>query len=680
MSGIPEGDPGALRSAARAFRASGAQMREHTSAVGVQAVGFVMSWRGIASLAHGAAAAGTARDLSVADTALSAAAGATEVLADALEQAQEEARQVLAQIAQAEASAASLAEAQASAPGPQARLLSYEMNEARSQIGSLHGALAAINERAEAARVAASREFERISAMAPLVRDAFGGEAALSSDAYAHDPRLALLIDTIARAGDASSPEELRAILGELSGSELAMVLEAAPGLALMLTETGLPRHTVPGSPEAALRQAMEVREADARIAAIAAVFEDLGPEQGMILGLLYPTVVGNLDGAPIPVRVAANRVHITGERQRVAQRVEDLETRLAALEQSLRAQTTQTPGVPNPAPLDRNALIEMHLIRQELEGLRPRLDLLTGFLDEQVRNPNFRLVPEAPRSIDRQFLVFDPRRDGLVAEIHGVIGERTRDVAIFVPGTGADMMGFESLSDRGAGFARAQSDGSLAAITWLGYDAPDSVPRDAPFNNYADAGGPALRDFVTGLGLDSDIDVTAAGHSYGGAVVGAAEREGMRVDNVIHVASAGASVDDISDYPHDARRYSLTAPGDLIGHVQGTLDAEPNDPGDNRGHGIDPDELPGVVRMETGRTDADDPHSDLLKGPGAHSDVFTPGSDAWNNIFNVMVGGEVTLYQPPDVDYYVAPPFVWRDTDHPMEDPDYMPPKLDVP
>jgi hypothetical protein len=79
-----------------------------------------------------------------------------------------------------------------------------------------------------------------------------------------------------------------------------------------------------------------------------------------------------------------------------------------------------------------------------------------------------------------------------------------------------------------------------------------------------------------------------------------------------------------------------MTAPGDLIGFVQGL----PSPPG--LGHGPDPDEFRCVVELPTGRLPSDpsvldedyDPPGDragsVIDGVSSHSEVFIRGSDAW--------------------------------------------------
>lgn len=674
MASIPKGDPGALRDAARTLDAASDALRHHATTLGRDALGHLGAWRGIASLAHAAAAAGLAREVSISSPALERAATACERLADELEAAQEEARHLLAQMAEAETTIASLEQRRSEAAAEDAgtvKLAMMAIVDTRSHLGSLAAQLAATEETANAARRAAEAAFESVTAMAPMVASALAANTNLDLSALVDDPRLALLVDTIARAGSVSSPDELRAILNELSVHELQMVLEAAPGLTVLLIRTGLPATPPRGSPEAMLKAALDgsVDPAE-RIALIQRAFATMSHGDAMKLALLYPVVVGNLNGAPIGARIAANRVHITGERQRVLERIESLERELQDIRDAM---TDSAPRMPTsryvPPHMD-----ELAAIYHALEEHRARLDVLTSFL-EPIANPRYGYEAGAPRRIDRQFLVFDPRADGLAAELHGYIDARTKHVAVLVPGTGAELDGFARIARRGASFATYDPTGSLATISWLGYDAPDSVLRDAGFNNYADAGGPALRDFVAGLGLAENVNVTVVGHSYGGAVVGAAEREGMRADNVIHVASAGASVDDISGYPHSSRRFSLTAPGDFIERVQGVADAAPGDSGDNVGQGLDPDRIPGVVRLETGRVNTGDPSSEMLRGWDAHSQPFDEKeSHAWRNIYSVMVGGEVYLYEEPRVTVRPGPLGPTVDVEYPMEDPSFDP------
>jgi len=71
----------------------------------------------------------------------------------------------------------------------------------------------------------------------------------------------------------------------------------------------------------------------------------------------------------------------------------------------------------------------------------------------------------------------------------------------------------------------------------------------------------------------------------------------------------------------------AMTAPADPIQLVQGL----PGGP-----HGADPDRMPGVVQLATGRYD----DGRLMAGPAAHTDVVNRmDSDAWRNLLAVITG-----------------------------------------
>lgn len=245
---------------------------------------------------------------------------------------------------------------------------------------------------------------------------------------------------------------------------------------------------------------------------------------------------------------------------------------------------------------------------------------------------------------VDRQIIAFDPNEDVLL-ELNGDL-RNASSVAVFVPGMNTTVEGSASNTETARQFV-AESDGEVAAITFLGGDFPKSefLPLallQASRSGYALHMAPRLAAFSHQLeheldGLGRDVPTTFIGHSYGGSILGTAEAAGLTADRTVYVAAAGAGVgvDDPSDW-HDAnphvQRFSLTAPGDFIGLVQGI----PFGP-----HGADPDELPGVVHLGTGHYADGRP----MAGISAHTDIINAvGSGSWRNILAVITGDDGAL------------------------------------
>ena len=230
--------------------------------------------------------------------------------------------------------------------------------------------------------------------------------------------------------------------------------------------------------------------------------------------------------------------------------------------------------------------------------------------------------------------------------------------VGILVPGSSAFVVtpastGTISARDRWRAGSR------LAMVVWAAGTFPGC---QAGRYRYPAELGRSLALFSLELRMELDREfgpvrrprVVAVGHSFGGAVVGEAERYGLAVDAVLHVASAGVGrVRDPYDFPDPRRpRYSMTAPGDLIGLVQGL----PTPPG--LGHGPDPDDFRCVTTLPTGRLPDDPAARDELGRPlgeragstiggvSSHSDVFIRYSDAWWGIYRFLVG---TVPPPPE-------------------------------
>ncbi|MGH2734706.1 MAG: hypothetical protein ACRDKZ_03920, partial [Actinomycetota bacterium] len=158
-------------------------------------------------------------------------------------------------------------------------------------------------------------------------------------------------------------------------------------------------------------------------------------------------------------------------ERTRQQQEVADLEQRIEELMSTVYETAPRAPGTRYIPPPE---LYEATELREQLAWEQNRLEILNRLADDLVANPRWGEIPGAPREITRQVLLFDPSEDGRIAELHGAMDDRTRDIGIFVPGAGADLNGFQVAATRAGGLAKESRDQSLALISWLGYDAPD--------------------------------------------------------------------------------------------------------------------------------------------------------------------------------------------------------------
>ncbi|MEU0794896.1 alpha/beta hydrolase [Amycolatopsis sp. NPDC005961] len=247
----------------------------------------------------------------------------------------------------------------------------------------------------------------------------------------------------------------------------------------------------------------------------------------------------------------------------------------------------------------------------------------------------------------NRQILKFDPSGNGRIAELVGHIEPGTRNVGLFVPGVNTQMSNFDAYAGLGRSLVAADPTGRTAMVVWADGVFPQNPVVQGPDASYAQAMAPDLKHFTDDLRGEisshagSDVTLTAIGHSYGGATVGLAETQGLDVDRVLHVESAGMghgvwSPADLPPSQAGVQRFSMTAPLDPIELAQGNawgLEWT------GIGHGADPDTFPGVTELETGRA-AD---GSQLWGLSSHSDVLKPGSESWTNMYRVLTSGPTT-------------------------------------
>ncbi|QFG68070.1 alpha/beta hydrolase [Ornithinimicrobium pratense] len=403
----------------------------------------------------------------------------------------------------------------------------------------------------------------------------------------------------------------------------------------------------------------------------VAAYWASLSELEQERLRLLYPTLVGNTDGIPLPDRAMANRwLLMDALRQELA-----VEAMLAA------APTTQeeeerrrdedawyVPGFWRDLTerwdqFHRDGIGQM-INRTEhpdllLDESRTRIALYEQMLHDEpvvLRED----LPGLPGD-QRMVILFDPRGDGRFAEYSGKLD--AQNLSVIVPGTGNDMAGMKDYNERFAGIAADHPD-DTAVITWLGGDMPNAIGADAPDNTYTSDNGHRLVTFVEGLRTVGDAQwLSLVGHSAGGAVVGFADKYGVEADAVLHVASAGTGtgMSDAALYPthtwagadgpeRDVRRYSQTAPGDPIilaqraGEIDDALDRVGLGLPEDIGHGYNPDTTPGFTPLDTGVWLEDGGArgntfraGDLVEGLESHDYVIRPGTTSWQNIIGVI-------------------------------------------
>lgn len=418
--------------------------------------------------------------------------------------------------------------------------------------------------------------------------------------------------------------DALRWALSHLTDEQFSALLAAAPEVAPLLMRRSDLAHDPRFAAVAAAASGAGGLDA---VAAVSAAFAVMSAADRAQLARLHPCFVGNLDGAPFADRILANRTAITSA-------LETERGRERALLDRLRELARSVPDISDPQTwggyVDPAAHQELALGALRLAQIRALKDRYHGLLTGTTRADGSDLPTRG-----HQVLLFDPA-GGRFAELIGTLGPATTSIGVLVGGTGTTVASMAEQRARAAGFV-AKGRGAVAMITYLGGPMPQQVAFDAVSTAYATAIAPRLRDFVAGIDRPAGATVTVLGHSYGGAVVGAAEAAGMVVDRVVHVESAGAGprVAAVHDYaaPHTPR-YSMTAPGDPIALVQGV-------PGGGNVHGADPDRLAGVVQLETGRVDHEDPTSALVAGWSSHDGVFAPGTTAWHNLYSVVAGDE---------------------------------------
>ncbi|GAB7183349.1 alpha/beta hydrolase [Kitasatospora sp. Ki12] len=305
---------------------------------------------------------------------------------------------------------------------------------------------------------------------------------------------------------------------------------------------------------------------ATATPADVAAFFAGLAPARQDALAVRHPLVVGNLDGAPVPLRYRANALALAAERTRELARAVD------------------------PA-----------LTPQDHAAARTRAERYRTLLDG-----------------GRQVLAFDPRGRGQVAEVYGDLTGAAR-TAVIVPGSDIDLLSFDRAGNpygTPAGMARALHEATgrqVAVIAWAGYTTPVGLGPDAATEDLARAGADRLTRLLDGLAATTrpQAPATVYCHSYGSVVCGLARPTPARASGVVVLGSPGMGVGSAADLDPRVPLWATARNGsDWIGDV-------PNVRLFGLGHGTDPT-APGFGARPLPAT-----------GSHGHNGYFAPGTDS---------------------------------------------------
>lgn len=348
-----------------------------------------------------------------------------------------------------------------------------------------------------------------------------------------------------------------------------------------------------------------------------AAWWGTLSKNQRAALAHDHPELVGPRDGLPTVDRDAANRVLLDRTRADLHKQLDDLHIQ---------------PGK-DPEPGSKLA--------QQLQDIKGKIRGVDAIYD--------RLNHPKPGQTQAYLLAFDPQGNGKAVVAAGNPDKAT-DVATYVPGTGSELSKISGDMDRSDRMLRAaQKAGSSApaVVTWLGYEAPDTLPHAAR-ESYADNGKAALSDFEDGLRAShpgTPAHNTVIGHSYGTTLVGHAARDGgLNADDLMFVASPGVGTNTADQLHLDGVNQT-----DIGQHVHSTV-AEHDmikitniDP-PLSGHHLDPLGPDPTKSDFGGQVFTSDPGT---KGPwyegglsgAAHSEYWSPGNKALENMGLIISG-----------------------------------------
>ncbi len=297
-----------------------------------------------------------------------------------------------------------------------------------------------------------------------------------------------------------------------------------------------------------------------------------LSPEEQSAWVSMRPDAMGALNGLPATVRDEANRMVFDETRAQL--RIE-----LDSIPKPPANEWTWITAGPYPSKVHTDEWMDWYKqygdrseqLKQTLTGM--------GYIQDRFNRTGEGGLPEA------YLLGFDPTGldDGKVILANGNPDEADH-VAVYVPGTHAGLEKIGEGDDHGdlgrgetlwAESSKLAPGQNVSTITWLDYNAPDSIVPQASSGKYAEEGGPRLYDFLQGSRAaheelsGNSAHTTVLGHSYGSTVVGVSAQSGSwrdseAVDDYMFAGSPGVQADRAADLGVGADHvWAMGGPGD---------------------------------------------------------------------------------------------------------------------
>ena len=338
------------------------------------------------------------------------------------------------------------------------------------------------------------------------------------------------------------------------------------------------------------------------------------------------PEKYGNLNGIDMASRAKANELALNGHVDAAGNRI---------------------PGT----GLIEKTQNELDELNQEIERLHENGQEVSSDLRDKQKNLQNRLADlnaiseQLRHNGGTTLLVLEPGNLGENVRAAIAIGDvdNAKHVATFVPGMGSN---FRDNGRLNVEFAKniqwaadkfgSPTDGSVATIAWIGYEAPADITKTGDLSvtsiDKAEAGAEKLNGFVTGIhswrserGLD--VHQTIVPHSYGSTTAGIAMRDIGKgvVDDLVYTGSPGAGVSSVGTLGVDPDHTWVSA----TPHLDPVQGLGPDDT-----FGRDPKELEGIGHL-SGDTSGGEgyKHGIWHRPDGNHSSYFhKPETDDKHN------------------------------------------------